>query len=81
MRNVHFVYISCYRYNCDRLVINLSRNSQRNSTGELDKDALNFNDKTYYVGFDANQGAELQGQMVLDYIKEMQHLWTVTVTA
>ena len=31
--------------------------------------ALNFNENTYYVGFDANQGAELQGQMVLDYIK------------
>ena len=30
--------------------------------------AMNFNDDTYYVGFDANQGAELQGQMVLDYI-------------
>jgi methyl-galactoside transport system substrate-binding protein len=39
------------------------------STGALDTDALNFNDKTYYVGFDANQGAELQGQMVVDYIK------------
>ena len=24
--------------------------------------------KTYYVGFDANQGAELQGQMIADYI-------------
>ena len=35
----------------------------------LDKEALNFNDDTYYVGFDANQGAELQGQMVVDYIK------------
>ncbi len=32
-------------------------------------EAMNYNDKTYYVGFDANQGAELQGQMVLDYIK------------
>ena len=31
--------------------------------------ALNFSENTYYVGFDANQGAELQGQMVLDYIK------------
>ena len=31
--------------------------------------ALKFNDSTYYVGFDANQGAELQGQMVMDYIK------------
>ena len=37
---------------------------------ELDKTALTFNDKTYYVGFDANQGAELQGQMVLEYIKK-----------
>ncbi len=36
----------------------------------LDKEALNFNEDTYYVGFDANQGAELQGEMVLDYIKE-----------
>ena len=30
--------------------------------------ALNWNKDTYYVGFDANQGAELQGQMVADYI-------------
>ena len=29
--------------------------------------ALSFNDNTYYVGFDANQGAELQGEMVLKY--------------
>ena len=32
--------------------------------------ALNYNDKTYYVGFDANQGAELQGTMVKDYIEK-----------
>ena len=31
-------------------------------------EALTFNDNTYYVGFDANQGAELQGKMVADYI-------------
>ena len=30
---------------------------------------MNFNKDTYYVGFDANQGAELQGEMVVDYIK------------
>lgn len=40
------------------------------STGELDKDALNFNKDTYYVGFDANQGAELQGQMIKEYIEK-----------
>lgn len=33
-------------------------------------DALNFNKDTYYVGFDANQGAELQGQMIKDYIEK-----------
>lgn len=32
--------------------------------------ALQFNDKTYYVGFDANQGAELQGQMIKEYIEK-----------
>ena len=46
-----------------------NRQPSNSSTGELDKDALNYNKDTYYVGFDANQGAELQGQMVLDYIK------------
>ena len=30
---------------------------------------MNFNENTYYVGFDANQGAELQGTMVKDYIE------------
>ncbi len=37
-------------------------------SGELDMDALSFNDKTWYVGNNAAQGAELQGQMVLDYL-------------
>ena len=32
--------------------------------------ALSFNDSTYYVGFDANQGAELQGTMVKEYIEK-----------
>jgi ABC-type sugar transport system substrate-binding protein len=45
-----------------------NRQPSNSSTGELDKTALNFNDKTYYVGFDATQGAELQGKMVADYI-------------
>ena len=45
-----------------------NRQPSNSTTGELDMDALNFNGNTYYVGFDANQGAELQGQMVADYI-------------
>ena len=56
--------------NSKKPLVWFNRQPSNSSTGELDKDASNFNDKTYYVGFDANQGAELQGQMVLDYIKE-----------
>ena len=57
--------------NKDKPVIWFNRQPSNSTTGELDMDALNFNANTYYVGFDANQGAELQGQMadeVADYI-------------
>ena len=56
--------------NKDKPLCWFNRQPSSSATGELDKDALNFNGNTYYVGFDANQGAELQGQMVLDYIKK-----------
>ena len=55
--------------NADKPLCWFNRQPSNSSTGELDMDALKFNDNTYYVGFDANQGAELQGQMVVDYIK------------
>ena len=55
--------------NADKPLVWFNRQPSNSSTGELDMTALSFNDNTYYVGFDANQGAELQGQMVLDYIK------------
>ena len=55
--------------NADKPLIWFNRQPSNSSTGELDMTALNFNDDTYYVGFDANQGAELQGTMVKDYIE------------
>ena len=55
--------------NSNKPLVWFNRQPSNSSTGELDMTALNFNDSTYYVGFDANQGAELQGQMVMDYIK------------
>ena len=55
--------------NSEKPVIWFNRQPSNSTTGELDMDALTFNDKTYYVGFDAKQGAELQGQMVVDYLK------------
>ena len=54
--------------NKDKPLVWFNRQPSNSSTGELDMTALSFNDNTYYVGFDANQGAELQGQMILDYI-------------
>ena len=56
--------------NKDKPLVWFNRQPSNSSTGELDKTALNFNENTYYVGFDANQGAELQGQMVKDYIEK-----------
>ncbi|MCI5722420.1 MAG: substrate-binding domain-containing protein [Erysipelotrichaceae bacterium] len=54
--------------NASKPLVWYNRQPSNSTTGELDKEALNFNKDTYYVGFDANQGAELQGQMVADYI-------------
>ena len=55
--------------NKDKPLVWYNRQPSNSSTGELDMTALSFNDDTYYVGFDANQGAELQGTMVKDYIE------------
>lgn len=54
--------------NKDKPLVWYNRQPSNSTTGELDMEALTFNDNTYYVGFDANQGAELQGKMVADYI-------------
>lgn len=56
--------------NKDKPLVWFNRQPSNSSTGELDMAALSFNENTYYVGFDANQGAELQGQMVKDYIEK-----------
>ena len=55
--------------NNEKPVIWFNRQPSNSTTGELDMDALTFNEKTYYVGFDAKQGAELQGQMIVDYLQ------------
>lgn len=54
--------------NKDKPLVWFNRQPSNSTTGALDMEALSFNDSTYYVGFDANQGAELQGKMVADYI-------------
>ena len=56
--------------NKDKPLVWFDRQPSNSSTGELDMTALNYNKDTYYVGFDANQGAELQGEMVKEYIEK-----------
>ena len=56
--------------NKDKPLVWFNRQPSNSSTGELDMTALSFNENTYYVGFDANQGAELQGQMIKEYIEK-----------
>ncbi len=61
--------------NKDKPLVWFNRQPSNSSTGELDMTALNFNKDTYYVGFDANQGAELQGTMIKEYIEaNIDHL-------
>ena len=43
--------------NKDKPLVWINRQPSNSSTGELDMAALSFNEDTYYVGFDANQGA------------------------
>ena len=61
--------------NKDKPLVWFNRQPSNSSTGELNMDALNFNANTYYVGFNANQGAELQGTMVKEYIES--HIDTI----
>ena len=56
--------------NAKKPLVWFNRQPSNSTTGELDMAALSFNDNTYYVGFDAMQGAELQGKMIKEYIEK-----------
>ena len=55
--------------NPEKPVIWFNRQPSNSQTGELDMDALTWNANTYYVGFDAIQGAVLQGEMIVNYLQ------------
>ena len=55
--------------NADKPVIWFNRQPSNSQTGDLDMDALTWNGDTYYVGFDAIQGAVLQGEMIVNYLQ------------
>ncbi|MEL3900072.1 substrate-binding domain-containing protein [Treponema phagedenis] len=53
--------------NKDKPVVFFNRQPSDPTTGQIDMSTMNFNDKTYYVGFDASGGGAVQGAMILDY--------------
>lgn len=54
--------------NKDKPLIFFNRQPSDPSTGEIDKKTMNFSDKTFYVGFDAAAGGDVQGKMITDYL-------------
>lgn len=56
--------------NKDKPLVWYNRQPSNSSTGDLDMNALSFNKSTYYVGFDADQGGKVQGEMIKTYIEK-----------
>ncbi len=54
--------------NKDKPVVFFNRQPSDPTTGEIDMTSMNWNDKTYYVGFDAAGGGAVQGQMIVDFL-------------
>lgn len=52
----------------EKPVVWFNRQPSNSETGELDIDAVTFNKNSYYVGVDMQQGADLQGEMIIGYI-------------
>ena len=54
--------------NKDKPLVCFNRQPSDPTTGEIDMTSMNWNDKTYYVGFDAAAGGAVQGQLITDYL-------------
>lgn len=54
--------------NKDKPLVWYNRQPSDPVTGVIDMTAMNWNGKTYYVGFDAAGGGVVQGKMIADYI-------------
>ncbi len=56
--------------NQDKPVVFFNRQPSDPTTGTIDMDTMNWNDKTYYVGFDAAGGGAVQGKLITDYLAD-----------
>ncbi len=54
--------------NKDKPLVFFNRQPSDPTTGALDMDSINWNDKTYYVGFDAAGGGAVQGKLIVDWL-------------
>lgn len=54
--------------NKDKPLVFYNRQPSDPNSGAIDMATMNFNDKTYYVGFDAAGGGAVQGKMITDWL-------------
>jgi len=54
--------------NKDKPLVFYNRQPSDPVSGSIDMDSMNWNDKTYYVGFDAAGGGAVQGKLITDYL-------------
>ncbi len=54
--------------NQDKPLVFFNRQPSDPTTGTIDMDSMNWNDKTYYVGFDAAGGGAVQGELITNYL-------------
>lgn len=54
--------------NKDKPLVFFNRQPSDPTTGQIEKDTMNWNSKTYYVGFDATGGGAVQGKLITDWL-------------
>ena len=54
--------------NKDKPLVFFNRQPSDPTTGDIDMNSMNWNNKTYYVGFDAAGGGAVQGELITDYL-------------
>ena len=52
----------------DKPLVFYNRQPSDPTTGQIDMDSMNWNDKTYYVGFDSAGGGAVQGKLITDWL-------------
>lgn len=54
--------------NKDKPLVFFNRQPSDPKSGEIDMASMNWNDKTYYVGFDAASGGTVQGKLITNFL-------------